>query len=53
MSRLHAESFELVFGNHSVEINFEAFPKGKYAIQLTFEEEKIVLPFEVFEKTTA
>ena len=53
LSKLHSESFELVFGNHSVEINFEAFPKGKYAIQLTFEEEKIVLPFEVFEKTTA
>lgn len=53
MSKLHSESFDLVFGNHSVEINFEAFPKGKYAIQLTFEEEKIVLPFEVFEKTTA
>lgn len=53
LSKLHSESFDLVFGNHSVQINFEAIPKGKYAIQLTFEEEKIVLPFEVFEKTTA
>lgn len=52
LSKLHSERFDLVFGNHSVQINFEAFPKGKYAIQLTFEEEKIVLPFEVFEKTT-
>lgn len=47
MSELYSEAFDLVFGNHTVDINFKDFPKGKYAAQLSWEEEKVVLPFEV------
>ena len=50
LSKLHAETFDLVFGNHTVDINFQDFPQGKYATQLIWEEEKVVLPFEVLGK---
>lgn len=46
-SKIHSERFELVFGNHTADINFMDFPTGKYAAQLIWEEEKVVLPFEV------
>lgn len=50
LKKLHTETFDLVFGNHTVDINFQDFPTGKYATQLIWEEEKVVLPFEVLGK---
>lgn len=50
MSEIHSETFDLIFGNHSVDINFHEFPKGKYASQLIWKEEKVIVPFEVLDK---
>jgi hypothetical protein len=47
LNKIHSESFDLVFGNHSIDINFHDFAAGKYAVQLIWEEEKVVVPFEV------
>lgn len=45
--KIHAETFDLVFGNHLIDINFTDLPIGKYACQLVWQEETIVLPFEL------
>jgi hypothetical protein len=50
ITKLHSETFDMVFGNHAVDINFHDFSIGKYAVQLTWEDEKIVLPFEILPK---
>ncbi len=50
LNKIHTDNFELVFGNHTMDINFLDFPVGKYAAQLIWEEEKIVLPFQIFSK---
>ena len=47
LSKIHSESFDMVFGNHSIDINFHDFAQGKYAVQLIWEEEKVVVPFEL------
>ncbi|MDG1332936.1 MAG: hypothetical protein P8P74_11450 [Crocinitomicaceae bacterium] len=47
LGKIHSETFDLVFGNHSIDINFHDFANGKYAVQLNWEEEKLVIPFEV------
>ncbi len=47
LGKVHAENFDLVFGNHVVDINFTDLPAGKYACQLVWNEEKVIVPFEV------
>lgn len=47
LTKMHSETLDMVFGNHSVDINFHDFPTGKYAVQLIWEEEKVVVPFEI------
>lgn len=47
LTSIYAENFDLVFGNHSIDINFHEFTAGKYAAQLIWEEEKVVVPFEI------
>ena len=52
VSKIHSERFDLVFGNHKIDINFTDFPKGKYATQLIWEGEKVIVPFEISVKET-
>jgi len=47
ITNMHSERFDMVFGNHAIDINFHEFPNGKYAVQLIWEDEKVVVPFEI------